>query len=560
MYNTPGTTLTIQKLVMGTKDQPLAGVEFLITDSSGAYVGRNNGIYRTDEYDRIVLSDLKAGTVITAKETKTVDGFVLDSTPKSIEIKEGEGQTLTFYNTPVGGLELINVSESDKSHRIKGVTFEIRKMDGALVDTVTTGDQGRVHVPLDAGDYYCVEIEAAEGFEIDSTPHYFTVKDNETTTLTVTNKAFSGLVIHKIDSVTGKGIYGVSFLIYDSSQKPIDQVTTDQNGYIYLDSLNFSGKIYVREMENKGYIADTQLKTFYIKPGETTEITWKNTPIMGQIQIWKKSADDNPINGFPAGTPLEGAVFEIYDKANRLVDTVKSDKNGLAASKLLPLERYTVKEVTAPPYYAINNEAVTVYLEHEGQIVQIEVRDTSVFTNVSVHKSGYKEVVPGQSIRYQFSDIANNSTVPLDNFYWRDTLPTDAVRLDKIITGTWTGRLSYKIVYRTNASSEYRTLADNLNTSKSYTLDASAAALGLANNEYVTEVMFLFGRVPSGFTQLQAPSIYCKVLPGLAHEYRFANKTDVGGIWQGNWVMAVDRWVTIVYNKTTTPTLPRTGY
>ena len=560
VYNTPGTTLTIQKLVTGTKDQPLAGVEFLITDSSGAYVGPNNGIYRTDEYGRIVLSDLKAGTVITAKETKTVDGFVLDSTPKSIEIKEGEGQTLTFYNTPVGGLELIKVSESDKSQRIKGVTFEIRKMDGALVDTVTTGDQGRVHIPLAAGDYYCVEIEAAEGFEIDSTPHYFTVKDNETTTLTVTNKAFSGLVIHKIDSITNKGIYGVSFLIYDSSQKPIDQVTTDQNGYIYLDSLNFSGKIYVREMENKGYIADTQLKTFYIKPGETTEITWKNTPIMGQIQIWKKSADDNPINGFPAGTPLEGAVFEIYDKANRLVDTVKSDKNGLAASKLLPLERYTVKEVTAPPYYSINNEAVTVYLEHEGQIVQIEVRDTSVFTNVSVHKSGYTEVVPGQSIRYQFSDIANNSTVPLDNFYWRDTLPTDAVRLDKIITGTWTGRLSYKVVYRTNASSEYRTLADNLNTSKSYTLDASAAALGLANNEYVTEVMFLFGRVPAGFTQLQAPNIYCKVLPGLAHEYRFTNKTDVGGIWQGSWVMAVDRWVTIVYNRTTTPKLPRTGY
>ena len=169
-------------------------------------------------------------------------------------------------------------------------------------------------------------------------------------------------------------------------------------------------------------------------------------------------------------------------------------------------------------------------------------------------------MVPGQSIRYEFSDIANNSTVPLDNFYLRDTLPTDAVRLEKIITGTWTGRLSYKVVYRTNTSSEYRTLADNLNTSKSYILDASSAALGLASNEYVTEVMFLFGRVPAGFTQLQTPYIYCKVLPGLAHEYRFANKTDVGGLWQGNWVMAVDRWVTIVYNKTSTPKLPRTGY
>ena len=84
VYNTPGTTLTIQKLVTGTKDKPLAGVEFLITDSSGAYVGPNKGIYKTDEYGRIVLSDLKPGTVITAKETATVDGFVLDGTPKSI--------------------------------------------------------------------------------------------------------------------------------------------------------------------------------------------------------------------------------------------------------------------------------------------------------------------------------------------------------------------------------------------------------------------------------------------------------------------------------------------
>ena len=77
-------------------------------------------------------------------------------------LQVGDAQTLKFYNTPVGGLELIKVSEADKTQRIKGVTFEIRKMDGALVDTVTTGDRGRVHVSLDAGDYYCVEVEAAE--------------------------------------------------------------------------------------------------------------------------------------------------------------------------------------------------------------------------------------------------------------------------------------------------------------------------------------------------------------------------------------------------------------
>ena len=82
---------------------------------------------------------------------------------------------------------------------------------------------------------------------------------------------------------------------------------------------------------------------------------------------------------------------------------------------------------------------------------------------------------------YTFKDIGNNSTVPLDSFYWRDTLPTDAVRLDKIITGTYSARLNYKVVFQTNLNDTQRVLADNLNTQKNYTLDASPAALGLAS-------------------------------------------------------------------------------
>ena len=374
------------------------------------------------------------------------------------------------------------------------------------------------------------------------------------------NDPISGLIIHKVSSVDGSGIPNISFIIYDSNHNPIDQVTTDQSGYAYVDDLGITGKVYLRELEAEGYILDTALKTVYLRAGETTEITWKNTPITGQIQIWKKSADDNPINGFPAGTALEGAVFEIYNKANRLVDTVESTHRGLAVSKPLPLGRYTVKEVSSPSFYSVNGEEVTVYLEHEGQIVQIEFLNESVYTNASVSKTGYTEVVPGQSILYTFKDIANNSTVSLGNFYWRDTLPTDAVRLDKIITGTWSAKLNYRVVFKTNINSNYRTLADNLSTAKNNTLDASPAALGLARNEYITEFMFVFGTVPAGFTQLQTPYVYCDVLPGLSHEYRFTNKTDVGGMWRSQWIMANDRWVTIVYNKNTAPTLPRTGY
>ena len=135
--NDPQQTLTIQKFVTDTTN-PVAGAIFLITDSSGAVVGQNNGIYITDANGRIVLHNLTLGTTITAKETQTADGLVLDSTPQSIQIKPGEAQTLTFYNSPEGGLELIKVSESDRTQRIANTKFEIRKMDGALVDTVIT--------------------------------------------------------------------------------------------------------------------------------------------------------------------------------------------------------------------------------------------------------------------------------------------------------------------------------------------------------------------------------------------------------------------------------------
>ena len=553
-YNAPKQTLTIQKYVDGTTD-PIQGVTFLITDSNGTVLGSSNGEFTTDRNGRIVLTDLTPGTTVTAKEVRTASGYVLDTTPQSILIRSGEAQTLTFFNKAEGGLELIKVSESDKSKRIPGVSFEIRKMDGGLIDTVTTDSNGRVHIDLDAGDYYAVETEAAKGFKLDSTPHYFTVTDGKTTTLTVTNKAFSGILIHKTDSVTSKGIYGVSFLLYDASNTPIGQYTSDNSGYVYIEGLTTSGRYYLRELENEGYIVDTQMKTVYVTAGETTLVEWKNTPITAQIQIIKKSADYNPTNGLPEGTLLSGAVFEIYDKANNVVDTIKSDSRGLAVSKPLPLGRYTIKEVKAPDNYGVNDTVLNAYLEHKGQILTFEVTNKSLTTCVSITKTGPKEVMGGQPVRYMFSGIANTSNVMLTSFYWRDTLPAEVI-LDKVVTGTYNRPGNYKIVYRVNGG-EYQTLADNLSTQKNYTLAASPVALGLASNERVTEIMFVFGQAPAGFAQVEKPYIYCTARPGLPAG-SFVNKADVGGVYNGEWIQAVSRWVTTIYGKKTT--LPRTGY
>ena len=569
--NQPKGNLIVHKL-SSTDKKPLEGVQFKITYADGSYLAdenghlSSNGLYWTNSEGQIVLSNVTGTVVVT--EVQSIEGFTIDPNTQSqtVVVNPDDTQELWFYNDPVGGIEIIKVSESRTSERIPDTTYEIRRMDDALVDTITTDRNGRAFLSLEDGSYYAVEIEANPNFILDDTPHYFEVKDGQVTTLRLTNAARSGILIHKVDQ-NGEGIYGVTFLLYDEDRNPIGEFTSDDDGWVYItaddlpDGANTSGRFYLRELEAaEGYILDEEYKTVYVRPGHTAEIEWVNEAITGQIQIWKKSADDNAINGFPAGTPLEGAVFEIYNKANALVDTIESDSRGLAVSKPLPLGRYIVKEVSSPQYYSVSDEEVTVYLEHEGQIVQIEFLNESVYTNVSINKSGYTEVVPGQEIRYTFKDIGNNSTVPLDSFYWRDTLPTDAVRLDKIITGTYSTRLNYKVVFQTNLSNTQRVLADNLNTLQNYTLDASPAALGLASNEYVTQVTFLFGRVPGGFRQVETPYIYCDVLSSLPHEYRFSNKCDVGGMWQNQWIQATDRWVTIIYRGGPVPTLPRTGY
>lgn len=561
--NQPMGNLIIHKL--SSKDKtPLEGVQFKIAYADGTYLpdegGKlsSNGLYWTNAEGQIVLSGITGTVVVT--EVESIPGYTIDPNTQSqtVVVNPDDTQELWFYNSPVGGVEFTKVNEADQAETIPGVTFEIRRVsDDALVDTVTTGKDGKVFLPLEADNYYAVETDCPDTFKLDPTPIYFTVKDGEITRKTVTNKAFSGILLHKIDADTRKGIYGVTFLLYDSNMNPVDQFTTDQNGYAYIDTLELSGKVYLRELENEGYIVDEQLKTVYIKPGETTEITWENRAITGQIQIVKKSADYNPTNGLPAGTLLEGAVFEIYDKAGNLVDTIRSDSRGLAVSKPLPLSRYTIREVKAPANYGVNETELTAYLEHEGQIVKFEVTNKSLTTGVSITKTGPKEIMAGQPVRYTFSGIANTSNVRLDNFYWRDTLPAE-VRLDTVVTGTYNFPGTYKITYRVNGG-EYQTLADNLSTSKNYTLAASATALGLASNERVTEVMFVFGQAPAGFAQVEKPYLHCTAVANLAST-SFVNVADVGGVYNGQWVQAISRWVTTVYGKPVIPTLPRTGY
>ena len=566
--NSPKGSLLVKKIDSATH-KPLSNVEFMVTTADGTVVGDANGKYVTDSAGTFTITDITPGTTLVVKETRARDGYLLDDAPQTATIKAGQTVTLEFRNQPQGSLIINKLSSADKKTPLEGVLFQITYSDGSFVDNgalsskglYRTDKNGQIILSGITGTVVVTEVETIKGYRIDDASRSQTieVRANDTQQLWFYNAPTSRILLHKVDKATGKGIYGAVFLLYDSNHNPIGEYVTDQDGYIYADEGLADGRYYLREIKAApGYVLDPELKTIFARYGSTTEIEWSNTAECGQIQIIKKSADDNATNGLPAGTLLEGAVFEIYDKAGNVVDTIKSDRNGRAVSKTLPLSRYTVREIKAPANYSINPTVMTAYLEFNGQIVTFEVQNTSVSTGVSIKKTGPVQAVPGQPIRYVFSQIKNSSNVALDSFYWRDQLPGQ-VTLSKIVTGSYNQPLSYKVVYKTNLSGDYRTLEDNLSTGKVYVLDARPAVLGLAANERVIEVMFVFGNVKAGFAQVETPYIYATARSGLANNSGIVNVADVGGLYNGQWIQAVSRWLTTVYTKTTVK-LPKTGY
>ena len=560
--NQPKGSLIVVKQDSVTK-APLEGVQFKIVYANGSYVDAedgtlsSNGLYWTDKEGKITLSGISGTVVVT--EVETIPGYTIDENTRTqtVVVNPNDTQTLYFYNVPIGGVEIIKVNADKTSQRIPNTTFEIRKVDGALMDTVTTGKNGRAFSPLEDGTYYAVEIKAAEGYQLDDTPLYFEIKNGKTTTLTARNKALSGILIHKIDSTTGDGIYGATFLLYDSGNNPIAQETSDDEGYVRFEGL-MAGRYYLRELENEGYIPDTQRKTVYVRSGETTEVTWKNTPITGQIQITKYAEASSPITGQNSGTPLKGATYEfVRERSGKVVDYITTDARGVAASKPLPLGRYLIREVSAPAYYRLSAETFDVTLEYAGQIIKLAAYNKPVELGVSITKRGNAQVMVGQSMRYDLT-VANTSNVPLESFFWHDKIPYDAARATTLTTGTYSARLNYRILYRTNYNASYQVLASNLLTSNNYSFALNA--IPMQAGEAITDVYFDFGKVPIGFQSVVSPTLSVMAYANAVNGYQMVNRADVGGKYQGTWQTAQASWVTIIQRLCSTPTLPKTGY
>ena len=266
--------------------------------------------------------------------------------------------------------------------------------------------------------------------------------------------------------------------------------------------------------------------------------------------------DDNFINNKKAGEPISNVGFEVYNSKKILVDEIVTDEDGIAITKLLDKDTYYVRETKSGEWYLLNTEEFEAEIVNNGDIIELNITNESEKPDVDIEKTGIIQTTANEEIKYDFK-IKNTGNVPLNNFTWFDYLPTDYVRITKLITGTYNQDLEYSIYYKTNKN-DYKLLKDNLNTKINNYIDFSD--LELEEDEYVTEFKADFGTVDVGFESEINPYIFVRVNGDVKEDDTFINKTRIKGYHRTYMVWDEDDHTTKVYEKKLeVKKLPRTG-
>ena len=351
---------------------------------------------------------------------------------------------------------------------------------------------------------------------------------------------------------------GVEFEVLDSNGNVLEKIITNENGEALTQRYPIRDfeKLTLKEVKTgENYILNDKPQTIVLKENEIENVVFENEPIKGKVEITKVDKKDH-------SKVLKGAKFGLYNAKGELLETLVTDKDGKALSKELYKSEgpYYLKELeTGSVYYLLNEDTFEFEIINNGETIPIIIENEPTDIEVDVDKEGSTEIKPGEEVNYTFSNVANNSNVYLDNFKWYDYIPTDYIRLQSMTTGTWNQDLTYDVYYKTNKSEDYIIFKENLSTKEDYSLDFTT--LNLAEDEYVTETCFDFGKVEKGFRESISPTMQCKALDTLQDGETFTNHTKTVGIYYGITAESNSKWTTIVHipEKPTCPTLPKTG-
>ena len=337
--NAPLGSLLITKLSNDSKHEPLSGVEFLLTDSSGHYLGNDNGRFTTNAAGEILVDGLEPGMTVIAREVRAKTGYLLDDSPQHALIKSGETAHLQFLNQPAGNLIIRKVSSGPNGEPLEGVEFKITYADGSFVPDANgelssngiyyTNKSGEICISGVVGTVVATETKTIPGFTIDEATRTQTVvvNPNDTQTLTFYNKPTTTLILQKyISGTKNEPLAGVQFLVTDSSGAVVGPnngyYTTDAAGQIVIEGLTDGMTVTAKEVKSvDGFVLDGTPQSIKIDQSQSPQrMTFWNER-QGALIINKLSSLDRK-------TPLKGVTFKITTATGEFVP----DENGKISS------------------------------------------------------------------------------------------------------------------------------------------------------------------------------------------------------------------------------------
>ena len=362
-------SISIEKVDSKDSKLKLEGAEFKVINSDGEEVGN----IVTGQDGKGSLGNLPYGEY-TLIETKAPDGYELSLDLIVVEVNSETEVYKTITNTKIlGKISILKVDSADEGIKLPGAVFEVKDSEGTVVDTITTDENGvGTSKELPYGSYTVEEVSAPDGYELLEESKNVTIDSNgQTIELTFENiKILGKISILKIDSADeGIKLPGAVFEVKDSEGTVVDTITTDENGVGISKELPY-GSYTVEEVNApSGYELSEESKNVTISSnGETIELTFENTKILGKINILKVDSIDESIK-------LSGAEFEIRDLEGNILDTLITNEEGVANSIQLPYGNYIVIETKAPEGYVLNDFSENVTINNENLEILLKVEN-----------------------------------------------------------------------------------------------------------------------------------------------------------------------------------------
>ncbi len=344
------------------------------------------------------------------KELNVKDGYHKDDKLYEFTLtEENETKSFNFINNKIMGYIELQKKSDNQSISLKGAIYEILDSENKVVGRLITDDKGYAKSELlPFGEYTVKEKEAPKGYLIDSNTYHVTIKDDmEIIKINSMEKVIKGYIeLYKVDADTGNtpqgdaSLKGAIYEILDSENKVVGRLTTDDKGYAKSELLPF-GEYTIKEKEApKGYLIDSNNYHVTIKNDmEIIKINSMEKVIKGYIELYKVDADTG--NTPQGDASLKGAIYEILDSENKVVDRLITDDKGYAKSNLLPFGNYYIKETEASLGYKLDKKKYSVKIENNQEIVTInskeEIRsyDFNLFKTKTNGKLGIVEAEMG---------------------------------------------------------------------------------------------------------------------------------------------------------------------